>query len=217
MEGKSLSNLKNQMGLLLITLFLLLSLGGSSLSNVMAQPPPMPIASQSSPIPPGPDDPSNGFTFFRDQFLGMINLTLEDYDALHPKDREIANQYINALWGVNNGTFTEEEAQDYIQANSPETLFAPGNILAFFDLFRWFSELYYYPSVFSIPHHNDERFEIHFIARAPFLERIRRVSVDLITNKGPQRLNLAEIYQPVDTGRVVGKEWVYWHPYMTTT
>ncbi|MFX0204019.1 MAG: hypothetical protein ACFFCW_48595, partial [Candidatus Hodarchaeota archaeon] len=204
-----MNSLKKRIGLLVVTLILVLSLSGSSLPQVHAQPLQVQTISKSSDSPVMPGTPNNGFDISREKFLDMVNLTLEDYEALHPRDREIANRYINALWGFDNGTFTEEEAIAYIQSDSPETLFAPGNIIAFFDLFRWLSDLYYYPSIFSIPDHNDELFEINFIARAPFLERIISLSVDLITDTGTQKLNLAEVYQPVDTGFVLdGKTWI---------
>ena len=205
--------MRGRLTCLLIGIMLVLLVGGSSiternvefLQSLAADSQDEPVAVVS--------ETADEFEYYRERLLEMTNMTLDDYEKMLPSDKERADIYVQALWGYENGTLTEEEAQAMIQPNSPQTYFAPGYILGYLDFLNWFDALHKYPSIFSIPRSDDERFEIHFASRAPYLERIIGVKAELMNDSqglNSQDLILAEILQRVDTGHIQYPDGTIW-------
>ena len=151
------------------------------------------------------DTTSKGFDYYRDKILNTFNLTLDDYNALSPKDKEIVNKYILALWGYENGTLTSEEVEAMTKHNTPTP---------------WWGILLY-PLEGDFRSRTDEFFKFYFFSKAgvAVAERIKQIDVYLDSDGGlfspfsesastVMHLNLEEQYDFWNFGYVSGKSWI---------
>lgn len=144
------------------------------------------------------------YEYYRDVILDYFNLTINDFYSLDANTTKLFNNYVFALWGYENGTLTQEEAENLTNTNSP-----------------WLKFDFTFPSNnFFIKRYDDEEFRIEFSCNAGALlfERVRSIRVYLDRNAdfftfdilNAQRLKLTETYDLFNLGEVSPADDTVW-------
>jgi len=105
-------------------------------------------------------EPTNDYDFYRNQLFDHFNLTYGDYLNMDAHDKGMFHNYTIALWGKENGTLTEEEAQQLMEHHSPTAL---GK----------------YPKREAIIENTDGSFIVKFSITGKWAERVTKVTAYL--------------------------------------
>jgi len=113
-----------------------------------------------------PENVDEQYEYYRNVVLDIFNMTLSDYYSLTGNNTIMFNNHVYALWGLNNGTLSEEEARELTIHNTPKLYFS-----ALGDSFLNLN----YPTPDDIIRNDDEEFRMRFKVEPMWGERIRRV------------------------------------------
>ncbi|MBN2157287.1 MAG: hypothetical protein JW776_14675 [Candidatus Lokiarchaeota archaeon] len=143
------------------------------------------------------------FAYYRDTFLDLCNVSLEYYENLSKEDLEYANNHICAMWGFENGTYTEEEARNMVENNSPVVSFLTYTINPITGLLVEVPSDRATPE--SIIRHDDEEFRVGFSVKmeSALGEHISRIDAFLYA-PNERRLYFDEVEDIWGLGRSMG-------------